>query len=296
MDSLTSYEDLPVDAQRTVQGIRGVEDKMSAIQKEYLFARFELERKWSAKFQDAYARRLALLSGQAEATSDEVSRGEKRSRRLDPDYKKLPASKASKGKAAIVKKFWLEVLSNSDVGPHILESDVHALEHLTNIAITYPQGNTPVFTLEFAFSDNKYFKNSTIMVTYHYSVEVLPSGELRYSHVVADKIHWKPKQNLIEKAAQADVGDEDEEEGEMSFFSMLQPPASITVPPRPGKHDDDEDDERESDLELTFEFGLTVKELLLNAVDYFMGDVISDDDDEDEDDDDDWEGYSDDDD
>lgn len=90
---------------------------------------------------------------------------------------------------------------------------------------------------------------------------MLPSGALRYSHVVADKIHWKPKQNLIEKAAQADVGDEEEEEGEMSFFSMLQPPAPITVPPRPGKHDDDDEDERESDLELTFEFGLTVKEV-----------------------------------
>lgn len=84
------------------------------------------------------------------------------------------------------------------------------------------------------------------------------SGELKYSHVVADKIHWKPKQNLIEKAAQADVGDDDDDEGEMSFFSLIQPPSHITTPLEPVKHDDDE---RESDLELTFEFGLTVKEV-----------------------------------
>lgn len=87
-----------------------------------------------------------------------------------------------------------------------------------------------------------------------------PSGELDYSCVVADKIHWKPKHNLIEKTAQADVGNESNEDGEMSFFALIQPPAHITAPSPPGKHDD----ERRSDLKLTFEFGLTVKEV--NAV------------------------------
>ncbi|EJD55058.1 hypothetical protein AURDEDRAFT_155295 [Auricularia subglabra TFB-10046 SS5] len=296
MEPLVDYDCLSTDAKRAVQGARGVEEALLDVQRRYQCALFELERKWAPEFQAAYARRYSLLEGKAVATAQEVACGQGRSLRMDPDYTGIAGRFVQNGRASAVNKFWAQVLLNSEVSASILDSDIPALEYLVNVAVSYPVGPTPGFTLEFLFSPNKFFKNSRIRVTYWYTGEVDDTGELEPSHVIADKIQWKQGQNLIkmaERPAAQQVEDGDGDDEDASFFALLQPAASISTPPPPRspervEEEEDAEEERKMDLQTAFDVGLELKALLPNAVDFFMGDLMAEDDD-----DDDWEGFSD---
>ncbi|KAK0215819.1 nucleosome assembly protein [Armillaria fumosa] len=287
------YDKLTVDEKRSVQGIRGVEDDIRALQKGYKLAVFDLERKWSAKFKEAYERRFAYISGAAAPTREEIIAGELKSRRLDSGYKALPTLKGE-AKPASLDNFWLNVLSNSHIESYIVETDVPALKHLTNIVLSYPSKAkvpTPAFTIDFHFSPNAFFKNTKLKLTFYYKDEINAAGKLLYSHIAADKVNWKPKKNLVQKAAKDEQGSGDDE-GEESFFSIFEPPSSITTPSAGGTANKNDDFEKDMALDHAFDFGLELKRLVLpNAVDYLLGEAEEEDDDDD-DDDDNWDEYS----
>ncbi|KAK0467742.1 nucleosome assembly protein, partial [Desarmillaria tabescens] len=287
------YAKLSVDEKRSIQGIRGIEDSIRTLQKEYELAVFDLERKWSAKFKEAYERRFAFLSGTAAPTGEEIAAGELKSRRLDADYKTLPALKGE-AKPAPLNNFWLNVLSNSHIESYIVETDVPALKHLTNIILSYPpkaKVPTPAFAIDFHFSPNAFFKNTKLKLTFYYKDEINAAGELQYSHIAADKVNWKPKKNLVQKAAKGGPGSDDDE-GDESFFSIFEPLSSITIPPVGGTVNKNADLEKDMALDSAFDFGLELKRLVLpNAMDYLLGEAEEEDDDDD-DDDDNWDEYS----
>ncbi|KAK0496337.1 nucleosome assembly protein [Armillaria luteobubalina] len=287
MFDVLRYDKLTVDAKQTVQGIHGIEDGIRALQKEYELAVFDLEREWSAKFQEAYERRFTYISGAAVPTGEEIIAGKRKSLRLKPDYKALPILKGT-AKSASLDKFWFNVLSNSQIESYIVKTDKAALKHLTNVVLSYPskaEVPTPTFAIDCYFSPNAFFNNTKLKLTLYYKDEIHAGGQLLCSHVAVDKVNWKPGQNLIQEAAKGGSND-----GEESFFSIFEPPSSITTPDG-GTGNKEEDFERDLALDQAFDFGLELKQLvLLNAVDYLLGEAKGEHDAED-DDDDDWEEY-----
>ncbi|KAJ7469990.1 nucleosome assembly protein [Mycena galericulata] len=267
-DSEVDYCNLPGDLKRVIQGVRGVEVQISQIQCQYQKELYEVERKWHKKFQTAYDRRIALISGASPPTVNEINAGERRSGEQDEDYQKLPVHGGST-KAIAVNGFWVQVLKNNfDI--NMREPDERALASLTKIVVTYPQNSTSVeWVLEFHFAKNNFLKNSVLRLNYVYQDAVDSDGFLEYSHVIGDTIQWKPNQNLIAARSANDDSDEDDEECP-SFFSLFSPPAAITKPAQPG----DDDDERATDLAEAFDIGLAIKnKTLTRATDYFIGDA-----------------------
>ncbi|KAK0465704.1 nucleosome assembly protein [Armillaria novae-zelandiae] len=290
---MSEFEYVSIPLQRPADGIRGVEDDIRALQKEYELAVFDLERKWSAKFKEAYERRFAYISGTAAPTGEEITAGELKSRRLDSGYEILPTLKGE-AKPASLDNFWLNVLFNSHIESYIVKTDVPALKHLTNIVLSYPSKDkvpTPAFAIDFHFSPNAFFKNTKLKLTFYYKDEINAAGQLLYSHIAVDKVNWKPKKNLVQKAAKDGQGSDDDE-GEESFFSIFEPSSSITTPSAGGTVNKNDDFEKDMALDHAFDFGLELKQLVLpNAADYLLGEAEGEDDDDD-DDDDDWDEYS----
>ncbi|KAF9462237.1 hypothetical protein BDZ94DRAFT_742005 [Collybia nuda] len=283
------YDELSTDAKRSIQGIRGVEDSLKTLQKEYELAVFDLERKWSVKFSECYERRSALLSGTVAPTGEEIAVGETKSRRIRSDYQPLVALE-DKAKAVPVENYWLHVFFNSHVDAYIAETDFTALRHLTNVSLSYPSQEElpmPAFRLGFCFSPNEFFKNAELELTLYYKAEVNFTGNLQFSHVTADKIDWMPDRNLIEIAAQNGDPQDPNDPGDESFFSIFEPPVLITVPAVEGANKDNEFD-RSIALAHVFNFGLELKQMVLpNTVDYLLGEVEDDEDDDDEE----WDDY-----
>lgn len=76
-------------------------------------------------------------------------------------------------KPASLDNFWFNVLSNSHIESYIVETDIPALKHLTNVVLSYPskaKAPTPAFTIEFHFSSNAFFKNAKLKLTFYYKV------------------------------------------------------------------------------------------------------------------------------
>lgn len=76
-------------------------------------------------------------------------------------------------KPAVVNNFWLNVFFNSHIESYIVESDVPALQHLTNVVLSYPskeKSPTPAFGIDFYFSPNEFFKNAKLKLTFYYKV------------------------------------------------------------------------------------------------------------------------------
>ncbi|KAF9471904.1 hypothetical protein BDN70DRAFT_819420 [Pholiota conissans] len=262
------YDKLSLDEKRSIQGMRGIEENITVLQKEYALAAFDLERKWSAKFMDAYERRFNILSGAAAPTREEIAAGEEKSQRLELSYKALLPALKGEAKPASVEGFWLNAISNSHIGSYIVKTDVPALQHLTNIILSYPskaEGELPAFALDFHFSENDFFKNTKLRLTFYFKEDVNAAGKLQHSHVTTDKVDWKPEKNLVQMA---ESGDEDND----SFFSLFEPSSSITTPAKSNiKENFRASLVRDMALDNAFDFGLELKRLVLpNAVDYFL--------------------------
>ena len=143
-----------------------------------------------------YERRLAIISGSAKPTPEEIQAGEEQSLKDDPEYKKL--SKDSSDTAPIP-EFWLTALRNH-VGTSeiITDRDAGALKHLIDIRVTYTTPK-PGFNLTFIFSPNEFFENEELEKTYYYQEEVGYSGDFLYDRAVGTTIKWKEDKDLTKE-------------------------------------------------------------------------------------------------
>jgi nucleosome assembly protein 1-like 1 len=317
-DETPFFKTLPLEVQRAVQGLRGVEVQASNIRMEFRKEVLALELKYAVKCRPLYEHRKRVILGADSVTAREVNVGEDQNKKDDEDYEKLPAPTRSIILPTPVHEFWLRALqTHPGFAQRINDDDEAALNYLTDIRITHPiQISNPGFTVEFCFNPNPYFSNTTLTKTYIYKDELGFVGTLLFSHVIGDTIHWKPAQNLIEKAVVAakakpkEDDDDDDDFVEESFFTFFNPSSLIVIPenqlpPRPPKvkvpggdedEDEDEDEEFERDMLLDddFELGEALKDRIIpHSVEYFTGeaeyyedgdDDFEDDEDDDEDD------------
>ena len=143
-----------------------------------------------------YERRLAIISGSAKPTPEEIQAGEEQSVKDDPEYKTLPKDSSD---TAPIPEFWLTALRNhvgtSDI---ITDRDAGALKHLVDIRVTYTSPK-PGFKLTFIFSPNEFFENEELEKTYYYQEEVGYSGDFLYDRAVGTTIKWKEDKDLTKE-------------------------------------------------------------------------------------------------
>ena len=147
-----------------------------------------------------YERRLAIVSGAAQPTAEEVDAGEQQSIKDDPDYSPLP--KDVQPSAAGIPEFWLTALrTHVHLGEIITDRDADALKSLTDIKIEYlPQtAEKPGFKLLFVFKPNEFFENEVLEKTYLYQEEVGYSGDFIYDRAIGTEIKWKEDKDLTKK-------------------------------------------------------------------------------------------------
>jgi len=143
-----------------------------------------------------YERRLAIISGTAKPTPEEIQAGEEQSVKDDPTHEKLPADSSD---TAPIPEFWLTALRNH-VGTSeiITDRDAGALKHLIDIRVTYTTPK-PGFKLSFIFTPNEHFENEELEKTYYYQEEVGYSGDFLYDRAIGTIIKWKEEKDLTKE-------------------------------------------------------------------------------------------------
>lgn len=146
-----------------------------------------------------YERRNAIVTGKAQATSEEVAAGEAQSLKDDPEHTPLPADVTSDPSG--IPEFWLTALRNYiGLAEVITDRDAEALKHLLDIRISYiKEGEKPGFKLSFVFSPNDFFEDEILEKTYLYQEEVGYSGDFVYDRAIGTEIKWKADKDLTKE-------------------------------------------------------------------------------------------------
>ena len=147
-----------------------------------------------------YDRRLAIITGAAQPTSEEIDAGEQQSIKDDPDYSPLP--KDVQPSAAGIPEFWLTALrTHVHLSEIITDRDAEALKSLTDVRVEYLPSTDPKpgFKLKFYFKPNDFFENEMLEKTYLYQEEVGYSGDFMYDHAIGTEIKWKEEKDLTKK-------------------------------------------------------------------------------------------------
>lgn len=301
-------ESLPVDVKKSVEALKGVQVKQNELQNQFRRECLELEKKYLELQKPLYERRLAIISGTAKATQEEIDAGTQASLKDNEDYAPIPAD--APGDPAPIPEFWLTALRNHvGLSELITERDASALKHLTDIRLSYLPSDQPKpgFKIAFHFSPNEYFENEVLEKTYLYQEEVGYSGDFVYDRAIGTEVKWKEDKDLTKEFEIKKQRNKNTNRTRLvrkarptdSFFNFFSPP----VPPASEDElDDDELEDLEEKLEMDYQIGEDLKEKIIpRAIDYFTGkaleyDMMEEEDEFDDFDDDDDEGHFDDDD
>lgn len=301
-------EGLPVEVKKSIEALKGVQVKQNELQNQFRRECLELEKKYLELQKPLYERRLAIISGEAKATQEEIDAGTQASLKDNEEYAPIPAD--APGDPAPIPEFWLTALRNHvGLSELITERDAAALKHLTDIRLSYLPSDQPKpgFKITFHFSPNEYFENEVLEKTYLYQEEVGYSGDFVYDRAIGTEIKWKEDKDLTKEFEIKKQRNKNTNRTRLvrkarptdSFFNFFSPP----VPPAGEDELDDEDlEDLEEKLETDYQIGEDLKEKIIpRAIDYFTGkaleyDMLDEEDDFDEFDDDDDEGGFDDDD
>ena len=144
-----------------------------------------------------YDRRLAIITGAAQPTPEEIEAGEKESAHDDPDYTPLP--KDVEPSSSGIPEFWLTALrTHVPLSALITDRDAECLKSLTDISVEYlPTSESQLgFKLLFHFQPNEFFTNTVLEKTYLYQKEVGYFGDFAYDGAIGTKIDWKEDKDL----------------------------------------------------------------------------------------------------
>jgi len=264
---------------------------------------------FQAKYAPLYDRRLAIISGKAEPTEDEVTAGQNADSDDEDEEEPAGASisevKDDDEKVDGIPEFWLTAMKNSNpLAETITDEDEAALKSLTDIRLSYLDGQAG-FRLHFTFAPNEFFENTEITKTYYYQDQVGYGGDFVYDKAVGDEIKWKEDKDLTKKIEIKKQRNKTSGRTRVvrkvvptdSFFNFFKPPQ----PPsreelEEGDVDEEELEELDSRLEMDYQLGEDFKEKIIpRAVDYFTGKALRYEEDFEEDFEDDEDDYEDDD-
>jgi nucleosome assembly protein 1-like 1 len=275
-------ESLPAPVQRRIRALEAIGEKHVELEKAFHMEVLELEKKYASLFQPGYERRAALVNGQVEPEeeADDVD---------EEEVKGVP-------------EFWLTAFKNHyQLMELIQDKDEPVLKHLVDVRTRY-HTDKPGFALDFVFSENDYFDNSTLTKTYYYQ-HAEHVGDLVYESAQGTDIEWKQGKNLtVETITKTQRHKATKKTRTItktipsdSFFTFFK---TLTIDDI-SSDEDDEDEDADFDkeellrhkLDADYELGEEFKEKIIpHAVDWFTGKALEyegidlDDDEEDEED------------
>ncbi|KAI5116844.1 hypothetical protein M0805_006076 [Coniferiporia weirii] len=277
-------ESLPVEVKRSLAALQGVQLKQVDLLKEFKREVWELEKKYLDLAKPLYERRTAIISGAAAPTAEEIEAGEAEATKDDDEYTPLPKDSNA---TAPIESFWLTALRNHlGISELINDRDADALEHLSDIQISYllPNEDRPGFKLIFYFSPNDFFEDTVLEKTYLYRSEIDWSGDYIYERSIGTKIKWKEDKDLTKEVEVKKQRNKNTNRTRLvrkarpvdSFFNFFNPPE----PPSPEaveaeEIDEEELEELESRLALDYQIGEDFKDRIIpRAIDYFTGKAL----------------------
>ncbi|KAJ1787527.1 histone chaperone [Coemansia sp. RSA 2399] len=275
-------ESLPKAVRERVDVLKYLQQQHLEIDKKLHMEIYELEKKYSQLYAPLYARRTALVQGDAEPTDEERAEGAKiAEEEKDDDEEQASGIEEEEDEddedVAGIPEFWLTALKNNpDFAELITERDEEALKFLRDIRLAYLD-ESPGFKLEFVFSENPFFTNAVLTKTYVYDQDDV-AGALEFSHAQGSEVDWKPEQDLsvtvetkkqrhkttnrtrvVKKTVPAQTF--------FSFFTTVEEPES---------EDESELAEETRDrISLDYELANDLKEKIVpNAIDWFTGKAL----------------------
>ncbi|KAJ7763185.1 nucleosome assembly protein [Mycena maculata] len=309
-------ESLPREVRRKVEGLKGVQVQQTELQNRYKRECLELERKYLELQKPLYARRHAIIAGDAAPTTDEIAAGEAQSLKDDEDYttidqqdKEDTEAKAEDVDVKGIPDFWLTALRNHPgLAELITDRDAEALAFLQDVTLAYlplkgeegELAGKPGFTITFHWDaeKNPFFTDKTLSKTYIYQEEVGYSGDFVYDRAVGSEIAWREEKDLTREWEIKKQRNKNTNRTRLirkshptaSFFNFFAPPVMPSDEAIEAGDIDPEDlEEIEERLEVDYQVGEDLKEKIIpRAVDYFTGKALeyelmdSDDEDDDE--------------
>lgn len=274
-------ESLPPKVQNRVRALKKLQKEKEEIDEQYKKEREELEKKYREKFAPLYTKRTGIVSG-----ADEPAWIEPEKKEGEAETKKEEVKEDNvKG----IPNFWADALQHhQDFNELIMEQDIPALEHLTNVEVKVVADEQHSFTLEFTFSENPYFENATLTKTYHL-FEHPSYGEVMFDRVTSTEVKWKTGKNLTKKMITKTTGGNrggrrggkrgggapktvTVEEAVPSFFNFFNPDGLMLTLP-----DDEEgfgEEEMDGMMEYDYELGCALKDVVIpNAVLWYTGEA-----------------------
>lgn len=158
-----------------------------------------------ALYNPIFDRRLAIVSGVSAPSEAEIKTGEDQMSKDDPEYTPLPltsptlisSSISAANPGAGIPEFWLTAVRNHvGLGDIITDRDAEALKHLTDIRVSYPDGQRLGFRIHFYFNSNDFFTDKELTKTYYYKDELGYEGDFVYERAEGCQIHWKEDKDL----------------------------------------------------------------------------------------------------
>ncbi|KAF9114910.1 hypothetical protein BGX27_009457 [Mortierella sp. AM989] len=274
-------QSLNPEVRRRVKGLKSLQHKHAALEVEFQKEILALEKKYLELYTPLYQKRAEFVSGKTEPTEAEVEdgvsddEGEK-----DDEEKEDEDDEKDAKKVEGIPEFWLTALkSHPQFTDIITEKDEEALKHLVDIRLSYFE--KPGFRLDFEFSPNDFFSNTTLTKTYFYQDEPGYGGDFVYDHAEGTKIEWKEGKDLsvtVETKKQRHKGTNKTRVVKKTvpaetFFSFFTPP----VAPEENADDDEDDEEEDIDEKLEIDYGLgeELKDSVIpRAVDWFTGKAL----------------------
>jgi len=279
-------ESLPVPVKRRVEGLKGVATGYDVALKEYKKEMYELEKRFLARTQPLYQRRLDIINGLSEPTEAEVEAGEAVTFKDDPDATPLPKDSADPNAEAApsgIPDFWLTALKNHIAFSSLItDRDEAALQRLANITLEYLEGECQGYRIVFHFSPNDFFEDASLTKEYRYKDELDIEGDYLYERAVGSTIHWKEDKDLTQEIEVKRQRNKATNRTRVvrrakptdSFFNFFSPPEPPSEEAEAGM-DDDELEEVEESLEMDYQLGQDLKDRVIpRAIDYFTGKAL----------------------
>lgn len=182
-----------------------------------------------------------------------------------------------------IPKFWLKVLLHNELtAAMVTDTDQPILERLNDIRVLLTtDGEETGFTLEFHFSPNDYFTNTTITKQYIFSHGAPAENPLEYDgpEIVrcrGSQINWKQGKNVTIKVMKKVKKHKNRKEMRTvtktvkrdSFFNFFDPPLESLT-------NEDLDEDTAELLQEDFRIGHFIRDSLIpRAVLYFTGEAV----------------------
>ncbi len=183
---------------RRIKALKNIQKSITHVEAEFYKEVQALEAKYIKLYQPYYDRRESIVSGKYEPTDDECQW-------VDDENEAEPEAKKDGDPSDGIPDFWLTAFKNCDIFADVVkEGDEELLSHLADVKVVYADDNGLDFSIEYYFSENEWFTNKVLTMTYFVTCEVSEDDPWAFEGATIYACHgcqidWKKGKDLTVK-------------------------------------------------------------------------------------------------